>query len=115
MLNGAVRTAFVATVALLALLCTAPLAAAVLPGENGRIVFVSGRSAGDATALVYFLPVPSNSVGGGTLSSPVTPPGGQYRHPTWSPDRTKIAYANGTAGSFEIFVQDVAAGTGPVL
>ena len=45
------------------------------------------------------------SAGIGTLSAPITPSGGQYRHPTWSPDRTKIAYANGTGGVFDIFVQ----------
>lgn len=90
-------------------------AQAVLSGENGRIVMVSGRPPEtDATARIYLLPVPSNSVGIGTLSAPITPSGGQYRHPTWSPDRTKIAYANGTGGVFDIFVQDLAAGTGPV-
>ena len=112
---GRTRPAVAAALAVIASLCAAPSAGAVLSGENGRIVFVSGRSAGDATARIYFLPVPSNTVGGGTLSDPVTPAGGQYRHPTWSPDRTMIAYANGTAGNFEIFVQDVAAGTGPML
>lgn len=88
---------------------------AVLAGENGRIVLVSGRPPEtDATARLYLLPVPSNSVGGGLISAPITPPGGQYRHPTWSPDRTKIAYANGTANNFDLFVQDLAAGIGPV-
>src|SRR5688572_3164679 len=96
----------VAVLAIVASLWASAPVGAVLAGENGRIVFVSGRSAGDAAALIYLLPVPSNTTGGGTLSAPVTPAGGQYRHPTWSPDRTKIAYANGTAGNFEIFVQD---------
>jgi Tol biopolymer transport system component len=98
-----------------ALLTGAVPAHAVLSGENGRIVFISGRAPEtDATARPYLLTVPSNSTGGGTLSGPISPPGGQYRHPTWSPDRTKIAYANGTAGIYDIFVQDIAAGTGPV-
>ena len=89
-------------------------AQAVLSGENGRIVMVSGRPPEtDATARIYLLPVPSNSAGIGTLSAPITPSGGQYRHPTWSPDRTKIAYANGTGGVFDIFVQDLAAGINP--
>jgi Tol biopolymer transport system component len=113
--SGGTRPAVAAALAILACLCASPPAGAVLSGENGRIVFTSGRSAGDAAALIYFLPVPSPTVGGGTLSDPITPAGGQYRHPTWSPDRTKIAYANGTAGNFEIFVQDVAAGTGPMM
>ncbi len=90
-------------------------AGAVLSGENGRIVLVSGRPPEtDATARLYLLPVPSNSSGGGLISNPITPPGGQYRHPTWSPDRTKIAFANGTAGIYDIFVIDLEAGTGPV-
>jgi hypothetical protein len=73
---------------------------AVLSGENGRIVFASGRGeAADATARLFLRPVPF-STGGGTASATVTPsppaPAGvQHRHPTWSPDRTKIAYARG--------------------
>lgn len=82
----------------------APSAAqAVLGGENGRIVFVSGRESGDSQARGYLLPVPF-STGGGTLSPPFTPPMvGQIRHPTWSPDRTKVAYALGG----EIWISDV--------
>jgi Tol biopolymer transport system component len=111
-----VRRTLSLLLAVAALAAVPATAAAVLSGENGRIVLASGRASGDPTALLYLLPVPSNSVGGGTISSPITPPGGQYRHPTWSPDRTKIAYANGNSvtGVFDIFVQDLAAGTGPV-
>jgi Tol biopolymer transport system component len=108
-----VRIALLASLALTAGL-SAP-AGAVLSGENGRIMFVSGRSAGDAAARIYLLPVQSNTSPGGPLSDPIVPPGGQYRHPTWSPDRTKIAYANGDAANgFDIFVQDLVAGTGPM-
>ncbi len=90
-------------------------ASAVLSGENGRIVLVSGRPPEtDATARLYLLPVPSNSVGGGMISAPIVPAGGQYRHPSWSPDRTKIVFANGTGGIFDLFVIDLEAGTGPV-
>lgn len=88
---------------------------AVLAGENGRIVLVSGRPPEtDATARLYLLPVPSNSVGGGLISAPIVPAGGQYRHPSWSPDRTKIVFANGSGGIFDLFVIDLEAGTGPV-
>lgn len=88
---------------------------AVLSGENGRIVMVSGRPPEtDATARLYLLPVPSNSSGGGLISAPIVPAGGQYRHPSWSPDRTKIVFANGTAGIYDLFVIDLEAGTGPV-
>ena len=91
-------------------------AAAVLSGENGRIVFASGREAGDSQAKRYLLPVPS-STGGGSVSRAFDPfVVGQYRHPTWSPDRTKLAYARGTPGSpttenFDIFVHDLTTNT----
>jgi Tol biopolymer transport system component len=92
-------------------------AAAVLSGENGRIVFASGREAGDPQAKLYLLPVPS-STGGGSLSRAFDIfEFGQYRHPTWSPDRTKIAYARGTATgdptteNFDIFIHDLIANT----
>lgn len=90
-----------------------PAAHAVLAGENGRIVLISGRDGGDSVSKAYLLPVPSNTVGGGTLSAPIVPSGGQWRHPTWSPDRTKIAVANGPAnvGPFDIFIIDLVAGT----
>jgi Tol biopolymer transport system component len=104
--SGAVLVSFVAA---------ASPAMADPGGENGRILFVSGRAPQtDATARLYLLPVPSNSVGGGTVSPPIVPAGGQYRHPTWSPDRTKIAFANGDAGVYDIFVLDLTDGSGPV-
>jgi Tol biopolymer transport system component len=73
-------------------------AGAVLSGENGRIIFASGRNeASDATAKLYLLPVPS-STGGGSVTGPIiTTPSVQHRHPTWSPDRTMVAYAAGDA------------------
>jgi hypothetical protein len=82
-------------------------AGAVLSGENGRIAFVSGRDAdADALAQIHLLPVPS-STGGGTVSPAITSFGAQHRHPTWSPDRTKIAYARGVPPELDIFVQDL--------
>lgn len=89
-------------------------AAAVLPGENGRIVFASGRDGTDATAQLFLLPVPG-STGGGTVSAAITSVAEQHRHPTWSPDRTKIAYARGVGNNFDIFVQDLTSpGSTPV-
>ncbi len=92
-------------------------AVAVLSGENGRIVFTSGREAGDSQSKLYLLPVPS-STGGGSISRAFDIfEFGQYRHPTWSPDRTKIAYARGTATgdptteNFDIFIYDLIAKT----
>ena len=86
-------------------------AGAVLSGENGRIVFASGRIAGDATAQLFLLPVPG-STGGGTISPAITSVTTvQHRHPTWSPDRTKIAYAAGSPScspnKCDIFVLDL--------
>ena len=113
-LSMTVATALVALTGLFAV-ASPEQAGAVLAGENGRIVFVSGRPPEtDATARLYLLPVPSNSSGGGLVSSPIVPPGGQYRHPTWSPDRTKIAFANGSGGIYDLFVIDLEAGIGPV-
>jgi Tol biopolymer transport system component len=91
---------------------------AVLSGRNGRIVFTSGRGAtagDDSTARLYLRPVIS-STGGGTVSAPITPLGGQSRHGSWSPDRTRIVLANGTPGSpttedYDLFVRDLVAGT----
>jgi Tol biopolymer transport system component len=85
-------------------------AGAVLSGKNGRIAFTSGRTAGDATAQIFLRPVTS-STGAGTISDPVTPLGGQSRHASWSPDRTKLVFANGTPGTptteeYDLFVKD---------
>jgi Bacterial Ig domain/WD40-like Beta Propeller Repeat len=79
-----------------------------LPGENGRIVLTSEQNLGSQKAELFLLPVPG-STGGGTLSPPITAsPTLRHRHPTWSPDRTKIAYARGpSAGPFDIWVQDL--------
>src|SRR3954465_3399653 len=79
--------------------------------ENGRTVRSSGRTDTDATARLHLLPVISNTSGGGTVGSPFVPAGGQYRHPSWSPDRTKGVFANGPPGApntehFELFVWD---------
>jgi RTX calcium-binding nonapeptide repeat (4 copies)/WD40-like Beta Propeller Repeat/Bacterial Ig domain len=86
-------------------------AAAVLSGENGRIVFASGRDAdSDALAQLHLLPVPS-STGGGTVSPAITSASVQHRHPTWSPDRTRVAYAAGSPScnpnKCNIFVLDL--------
>ncbi len=94
--------------ALGALLALPAGAGATIPGENGRIVFASGRLSTDAQAQLFLLPVPG-STGGGTVSAPITALLGQHRHPTWSPDRTRIAYARGDAATanFDIYVLDL--------
>src|SRR5215218_8518644 len=87
----------------------APAGATPLPGENGRIALISYQNFGQTRAEVFLLPVPS-STGGGTLSPTIaTSATERHRHPTWSPDRTKIAYARGVsaANTSDIFVQDL--------
>jgi hypothetical protein len=115
------RSRIVATVVLStagAFALSAPAHATPLPGENGRIVLVSYQNFGQARAELFLLPVPS-STGGGTLSAPIaTSATERHRHPTWSPDRTKIAYARGVSGgNYDIFVQDLtqplSSGTNP--
>lgn len=114
--NRPLLTLVAAGVAAISLVATASPAVADQPGENGRIVFLSGRAPQtDATARLYLLPVPGSG-GGGTLSGPIVPAGFQYRHPSWSPDRTKIVFANGTPGSpttedYDLFVKDMVDGS----
>jgi hypothetical protein len=99
----------VALVAVALLSFAASAGATPLPGENGRIVFTSYQNLGQARAELFLLPVPF-STGGGTLSPPIaTSATERHRHPTWSPDRTKIAYARGVSASntYDIFVEDL--------
>jgi Tol biopolymer transport system component len=106
------RTTVVTTASIVAALALAQPAGAVLSGFNGRIVFSSGRGAADGNdseAKLYLRTIDS-STGGGSAGLTITPTAGiQHRHPTWSPDRTKIAYAAGpTAGAnFDIYVLDL--------
>jgi Tol biopolymer transport system component len=112
-----VRRSLVLLLALGALLVLAVPAGAVLSGRNGRIAFTSGRATGDAEAQIYLRPVIGSS-GGGTISGPVGISGTnvQNRHASWSPDRTKLVFAAGTAGSpttelYDLFVRDFEADT----
>ena len=70
------------------------------PGRNGQIAFVSGRNGGDGNADVYLL-----EQAGDLTPTPLTTGAGQHRHPAWSPDLTKLAYArwNG-ANNEKIFI-----------
>jgi Tol biopolymer transport system component len=100
--------AAVALAAVALLSFAAAAGATPLPGENGRIALTSYQNFGQIRAELFLLPVPG-STGGGTLSPPIATSGTErHRHPTWSPDRTKIAYARGlSAGPYDIFVQDL--------
>jgi dipeptidyl aminopeptidase/acylaminoacyl peptidase len=85
-------------------------AGAVLSGVNGRIVFATGRGQANDTTAKLYLRTAFGSVGAGSASLITTATGaGQHRHPTWSPDRTRIAYAEGptTGANFDIFILDL--------
>lgn len=79
---------------------------ATAPGQNGKIAFVSGKGGppgDDSGADVYILDHP-----GGT-ALPLTTRPGQHRHPSWSPDLTKIAYALfNTATDEKVWIQVLA-------
>jgi Tol biopolymer transport system component len=96
-------------------------AAAVIPGPNGPLIFTSGRDDGatvlsDGRAQIWYLSGP-----GGTAQRVTTLELSHHRHASWSPDRTKIAYARGPDdgtpfdGPWDIFVQDLSIpGSAPV-
>jgi hypothetical protein len=85
-------------------------AGAVLSGTNGNLVILSGRGeANDDTAKLYLRPAIGGPAAGTAVPIPTAVGAGQHRHPTWSPDRTKIAYARGDrpTANFDIYVLDL--------
>jgi RTX calcium-binding nonapeptide repeat (4 copies)/WD40-like Beta Propeller Repeat len=67
-----------------------PTALAVFPGNNGEILFVSGRdTGGDAEADIYIIDGPNDT----TLFGPTDFVAGQHRHPAWSADARSIVFA----------------------
>ena len=92
------RAALASVLALTFLLVLPSIAEAVLSGANGRIVFVSGRDGGDAQSKLYLRTI-TGGTGGGSSGEPIAASTGQHRHPTWSPDRTQVAYAPGAVTS----------------
>src|SRR4051812_9636943 len=108
-----------AIVVLLALAFAAALpstAGAVLSGVNGRIAFTSGRTMDDNHAQI-FLRTTIGSSGGGAISDPLTPTSFQSRHASWSPDRTQLVLAGGTATGvlttehYDILIKDLTDGS----
>lgn len=114
-----------ATVALGAVLALPAGAQAVFPGENDSIVFVSGigQSANDDSRSDLFI----NQLGDLTfaeneaLTSTLTggPTTAQVRHPSISPDGTKIAFAlkvpGDSSGHGNIYIHDVIDGSNSVM
>ncbi len=93
--------------ALVALLVLPASAGAVLAGTNGRIVFIEGPAFGNTQ---LFLRSVTSSTGAGITTGPLaTGLAEQHRHPTWSPDRTKIAFAEGPGGAigYDIYILDL--------
>src|SRR3954465_13781639 len=93
--------------ALAAVLALPASAGAVLSGTNGRIVFIDGPAFGNTQ---LYLRSVTSSTGAGPRTGPLlTGLPDQHRHPTWSPDRTKIAFAEGPGGAtgYDIYTLDL--------
>ena len=106
-----IRRLLVLAATLVTLLTLPATADAVLSGRNGRIVFVSGREGADGNdtqARLYFWKPPAGVFSPSVSPALATTPG-QHRHPTWSPDRTKVAYARGdnATANYDIYVLDL--------
>ena len=96
---------------------TAPTASAVFPGENGETIFVSGigQSANDDSDADLFANQPGDlTFAESEALAPLLI--GQRRHPSVSPDGTKIAFAlkNGSADA-DIYIHDRSDGSSSVM
>ena len=107
------RVALACTLVVAALASLAGPASAIVPGPNGPLVFTSGRNDGatvlsDNAAQIWFLSGPN-----GSAQRLTTLELSHHRHASWSPDRTKIAYARGPVdanpfdGPWDIYVDDL--------
>ena len=109
--------ALTSALAALALALPGPASATALPGANGKIVFASGRSNSDGAATdnvdtnarLWVVDWPGGTPVQVTSHAGTT----QDRHPDWSPDHTKIVYAEGVAFSnnYALRIRDLVAGT----
>src|SRR5215208_2859111 len=89
----------------------ASVEAVTTQGANGRIAFTSGRNGlTNANAQIYVITGPLGTVT--RFTNEISADTIHHRHATWSPDRTKIAYAAGAPGTgftgpWDIWVQNV--------
>jgi RTX calcium-binding nonapeptide repeat (4 copies)/WD40-like Beta Propeller Repeat len=118
--SASVKRLTLALVALAGLGILPATAQAVIPGPNGPFAFTSGRddgatAFGDANSQLWKLDVPGGTAVRLTSGFDTY----MHRHPTWAPDKTKIAYARcaaancGFAGPWDIFVLDLVNGGPP--
>ena len=108
------RLASLCTLALAALAgLTSPAAADLpAPGANGTIIFASGRDDGSTVLSNSLSQLWTISSPGGTATRRTPNSTQHHRHPAWSPDHTKFAYAEvagaqAFAGPYDIWVRDV--------
>jgi Tol biopolymer transport system component len=112
--------ALTSALAALALALPGTASATALPGANGKIVFASGRANSDApapangddnNARLWVVDWPS----GTPVQLTTATVGTQDRHPNWSPDHTKVVYANGAPFSptahYELRLKDLVTGS----
>jgi Tol biopolymer transport system component len=114
--DGGARLALIGAIGIVSLLVPASAGADLpAPGPNGQIAFASGRDDGstvlsDATAQIWLLDTP----GGTPTRLTTTTDTLHHRHPAWSPDHTKLVYAEGPsgfAGPWDLIVHDFQTGT----
>jgi Bacterial Ig domain/Dipeptidyl peptidase IV (DPP IV) N-terminal region len=114
MLRRLVLLATVTTLVLAAL--PAVGSATFIPGPNGKITYASGRAsigipapdAGDGDARIWVADFPF----GTPVQVTIEPAGLQHRHPSWSPDHSKIVYAAGVkfSGEYALWIADLKTG-----
>jgi Tol biopolymer transport system component len=111
------RLVLAVTALALTVVALPPAAGAVLAGPNGKVLFTSGRddppaTFTDANAQIWIVDQP-----GGLPMRITANPFVQHRHSSWAPDGTKLAYAAGAPGDWDIWIQDLtkpASATNPV-
>jgi Tol biopolymer transport system component len=112
------RVALACTLALAALASFAGPASADLPAPapNGLVAFTSGRDDGGTVLSDNLAQIWTTGPFGGTPTRRSIETQAElfhHRHASWSPDRTKIAFARGSAfaGPYDIYIRDLITGS----